>query len=85
MKAKLPFYFAVACLLLGALLLPISNFLPRKIQNDRVGDGDFASFTKVMQESCADCHSSSSLAADPIYNFLPRKIQNDRVGDGDFA
>ncbi|HMW90394.1 MAG TPA: cytochrome c peroxidase, partial [Candidatus Obscuribacter sp.] len=71
MKAKLPFYFAVACLLLGALLLPISNFLPRKIQNDRVGDGDFASFTKVMQESCADCHSSSSLAADPIYAHFP--------------
>lgn len=71
MKAKLRFYFAVACLLLGALLLPISNFLPRKIQNDRVGDGDFASFTKVMQESCADCHSSSSLAADPIYAHFP--------------
>ncbi|MBK8222347.1 MAG: heme-binding domain-containing protein [Candidatus Obscuribacter sp.] len=71
MKAKLPLFFAIACLLLGALLLPISNFLPRKIQNDRVGDGDFASFTKVMQESCADCHSSSSLAADPIYARFP--------------
>lgn len=70
MKAKLPLYFAFACLLLGALLLPISNFLPRKIQNDRAGDEAFASFTKVMQESCADCHSSE-MTVEPIYGRLP--------------
>lgn len=70
LKGKLPLYLAVACLLLGALILPISNLLPRKIFNDRAGDGAFAAFTKVMQESCADCHSNE-ITAEPIYGRLP--------------
>lgn len=64
-------FILLPLLLIMALALPLSNFFlqPAQVQT-ATGDLQFQAFSKVLQNSCVDCHSTD-LTAYPLYYQLP--------------
>ena len=64
-------FISIPSLLLLALALPLSNFLlQRKRVETGISDLQFQNFSRVLQNSCVDCHSTN-LTAYPLYYQLP--------------
>lgn len=75
-----PSFWAALGFLLFVFSVPVSNLLlHRQIIEDRKSDPAFLAFSKVIQTSCADCHTPG-LLAEPVYMHWPVAdgiIQND--------
>jgi len=70
-RAKTLLLGAVAAVVVFVLALPLSNyFLVREKIDVNANDAGFVEVSKIMQQSCADCHSPG-LTAYPIYGQWP--------------
>lgn len=66
-----PSFWMALAFLVFVFAIPISNLLlHRQNIEDRKSDKDFLAFSKVIQTSCADCHTPG-LLAEPVYMHWP--------------